>query len=178
MPSRRKFLAGVSTVSTAGVVGCLNTFDTMEGFVYKKAINVEVPRGDGRFTATNVLNVLIERHENTLYGSYDPKYTKSALDEQVITVSDSLHEALRDQFQNIRYLVNVDSTDADTTPVNAAATQTGFNKLTIGGRATVSTRWAEDGDSYVRVHNTEPRQQAISDSNIRTFDLDATFNSD
>lgn len=178
MPSRRKFLAGMSAISAAGVVGCLNTVDTTTGFVLRKAINVEVTDADGRTVTTNLLRVIFDRSEKILHGSHDPEYTKSAIDDQFVTVSDTLHETLSDQFQNVRYLVNVDSTEGDTTPVNAAATQTDFNKLTLGGRATVSTTWGDDGVGYLRVHNTEPRNQAVPYSNIAPFDLEARVNSE
>ena len=62
-------------------------------------------------------------------------------------------------------------------PVNAAATQPDFNKLTLAGRATVSTTWGDDGFGYLRVHDTEPRNRAVSDGNIAPFDLEERINS-
>ncbi|GAA0262033.1 hypothetical protein GCM10009000_093040 [Halobacterium noricense] len=168
----------MSTASAVGVIGCLGTSDTTTGLVLRKSIDVEVTSADGNPVRTDLLNVIFEQDENILHGSYDPEYIASAIDERFVTVSDDLHEALRNQFQDVRYLANVESTEGDKTPVNTAATQTAFNELTLGGVASVSTTWGDDGFGYLRVHNTEPRNQAVSDSNITPFDLDARVNSE
>ncbi|MFY4816077.1 twin-arginine translocation signal domain-containing protein [Halorubrum distributum] len=178
MPSRRNFLAGVSVVGAVGVAGCVSSADTTTGSVLVKSINVEVTTSDGRTTSIDLLNVLFERSENILHGQYDPEYTGSAFDDQFVTVSGSLHEELKNQFDDVRYFVNVNPTRGDKTPVNIAATQAEFNELTLGGRATVSTRSGEDRFRYLQVHDIEPRTQTVSDSNIRTFSLDSTINSD
>jgi hypothetical protein len=177
MPSRRNFLAGVSVVGAIGVTGCVSSAHTTTGHVLVKSINVEVTTSDGRTTSIDLLNVLFERSENILHGQYDPEYTGSAFDHRSVTVSDSLNEELKNRFGDVRYFVNVNPTSGDENPINVAATQADFNELTLGGRATVSTKSGANGFGHLRVHDTEPRSQAVSDSNIRTFDLESTINS-
>lgn len=178
MPSRRTFLTAVSAISAAGVAGCLDTLDTTTGFVWNKSITVEVSGANERTVTTDLLSVSFERGENILHGEYDPEYATSAVDDRFVTVSDDLHEALEDQFRDIRYRASITPTEGRESPVNAAATRTAFNELTLGGRATVSTRSGENGFSYLEVHNTEPQNHGISDSNIESFDLDARINSE
>lgn len=178
MPSRRKFLAGASAISAAGVAGCLDTIDTTTGFVWNKSIIAEMTGIEGRTIAVDLLSVSFERDKNILHGEYDPEYVKSATDDRFVTVSDDLDEALGNRFQDVRYHVGVTPTEGRETPINAAAARTTFNELTLGGRASVSTTSGKDGFAYLRVHDTEPRNQEVSDSNIASFDLDARVNSE
>ncbi|WP_158293428.1 MULTISPECIES: twin-arginine translocation signal domain-containing protein [unclassified Halorubrum] len=177
MPSRRNFLAGVSVVGAVGVAGCVSSVDTTTGRVFVKSINVEATASDGNATRIDLLTVLFERSENVLHGQYDPEYVGSAFDDRTVTVSDSLHENLKNRFGDVRYLVNVAPVGGNEGPVNVAATRADFNELTLGGRATVSTRSGEEEFRHLRVHDTEPRSQAISESNVRSFDLESAIDS-
>jgi hypothetical protein len=177
MPSRRKFLSGVAAVGAVGVAACVGSAETTTGPVLVKSINVEAVASAEGTTRIDLLTVLFEPSENSLHGQYDPEYAGSAFDDRSVTVSDRLGEELKDRFGDVRYLVSVSPTVGDESPVNVAATRTDFNELTLGGRATVSTRSGEDEFRYLQVHDTESRNQAVSDGDIRTFDLESAVGS-
>ena len=169
MPSRRGLLAALGTGAAGVVAGCTGT-DTTTGLVSRKWITAAVPRRGAEPMDASVALLAFEPDRGLVHGEYDPAYVDAAVDGGTLSVPEGVHDRLTDRFAAVRYSANVVPTDG-TTPANGVLGRRAFNRLSLGGTATVGTYVGDDGYGRLRVRETTPREGDPSEVTVGTFDL-------
>ena len=156
MPSRRRFLGTVGTCLPLAIAGCLHSPERVEGYVQFKLIDGLVTE-PGRTTTVPIVHVdasyendappdLVALHEEWANRFPVPRMP---------TVSDSLHEALAEQFDSVRYVVGTTSPgwaegDESVGSFNVVTTRENFNRVQVHTKVTASS----DGTSLT-IHSVD-----------------------
>jgi len=170
MPSRRRLLSALGPAALGLVAGCAAA-ETTTGTVSRKRVTVAVPRQVGDAVEASVALLAFEPDRGLVHGEYDPEHAGAAVAEGTLAVSASLHERLADRFAAVRYGVDVVPGDGGT-PANGLVTRGAFDRLPLGGTATVETHTGDDGSGRLRVQTVAPPERAPSAVTVSQFDLD------
>jgi hypothetical protein len=135
MLSRRRFVGGVGAALLSGIAGCA-ALQRTSGFVSRKEISVGVPSQSGQTVDVTAAVLTYEPEQRLVTGEYSPEILPKRIENGVMSVSDAVHERLRDQFEHVEYYTNIVPTDGSQ-PANGLLSRTDFNALSIGGSATV-----------------------------------------
>ena len=169
MPSRRRLLAALGTAAGGAVAGCA-ALDATTGVVSRKRVTVAVPRPGDRPEDASVALLAVEPERGLVHGEYDPEYVDAAVEKGTLSVPERVHDRLTDRFAAVRYSVNV--VPEDGTPANGVVGRRAFNRLSLGGTATVRTSVGADGYGRLRIGRTTPPEDDPSEVTVNTFDLD------
>jgi hypothetical protein len=156
MPSRRAFLSTVGTSASLALAGCLNSARRVEGYVQFKLIDGLIEE-QSRTTEIPVINVNASYENGVppdlvhLNGTWADQFPIPRMP----TVPDSLHDALTEQFDSVRYVVGTTSPgwaddDASLGSFNVATTRENFNRVQVHSKVTASS----DG-TYLTIHSVD-----------------------
>lgn len=170
MVSRRHLLGALGTAASGLLVGCSGVSPAVTGTVERKKVTVAVPQQTGNPVHTPLALLYYESDENAVHGTYDPGYVDDTIETGDLSVSAETHRVLDDEFESVRYFVNIVPSSGDT-PANGLVDRDAFDDLTVGGTASVSTYSGRDGTGHLDVHETEPRSTALSGTAIRQAEI-------
>lgn len=169
MAFRRQVLAGLG-IAVVGVVGGCSGVAGTSGTVARKQITVEVPQSAGDPVDVRLAHVSFETERRLVTGSY-ADVAASVVDGPELSVSDDVHERLSDRFSSVTYSTNVVPEDG-ATPANGLVSRAAFNRLSIGGSATVE-RDGGDGDTgRLRVLEATPPEREPVEVTVDSFDFE------
>lgn len=169
MPSRRAVVAGSGALASGLGLGWLATGGLAHtGRVVRKRIDVSwTYRGGERWNGQ--LLQAVRGPDGSVDLGYDPTYVGSAVSGPgAVTVSESLHERLADEFRSVEYRLGV----CGTAPGEGCAYSVkragrpGFNRARLGDEATVT----DVGDRLVVHRVTEA--SGWRDADVHEFDFD------
>jgi hypothetical protein len=156
MPSRRAFLSTAGTGVSLALAGCLNATQRVEGYVQFKLIDGLV-EDSGRTTEVPIINVDASYENDTPPNlvHLDEEWADQFPIPRMPTVSDSLHDALTEQFDAVRYVVGTTSPewaedDESVGSFNVATTRQNFNRVQVHTKITASS----DG-TYLSIHSVD-----------------------
>lgn len=156
MPSRRSFLGTVGTGVPLALAGCLNSPRRVEGYVQFKLIDGLVEES-GRTTEVPIVNVDASYENGTPPNlvHLDEGWADRFPVPRMPTVSDSLHDALSEQFDSVRYVIGTTSPEwaedgESVGSFNVATTRENFNRVQVHTRVTASS----DG-TYLTIHSVD-----------------------
>lgn len=170
MPSKRSILGGLGTGFVASLAGCL-TLQTTTGVVERKEIHASVPGSRGE-PVDMALAVLTSGPDKWVTGEY-ADIVSEAVEESSISVSETTHNRLTNRFANVSYYTNIIPSDSPN-PANGLLSRTAFNRLSIGGSASVVPymkpvdRNSSVGHLWLR--KASPRETPPSDVKISQYD--------
>lgn len=186
MPSRRTFLAVTGTGVTLALTGCLRSLERVEGYIQSKSFSGVVARTSSR-DQTDILSVsasFTPNDEPPDLTHLNREWAELFPVPRMPVVSDSLHDALTDQFDTVRYGVGTTSPEwADdgesVGSYNVATTRANFNRVQVHNKVTASS----DGTSLTihsvdGVWNFDATSSTLGGCATRQPDLDRTHRSD
>ena len=144
MPSRRVVLSTVGASVPRALAGCLNSTERVEGYIQFKVVDglIEEP---GHRTAVTILNVTASYENETPPEliTLDEEWEDWFPVPRMPTVSDSLHDALTERFDSVRYIVGTTSPgwgeDGERLgSFNVATTRENFNSVQVHSKVTAS----------------------------------------
>ena len=178
MVSRRRFLAGVGVVGSAGLSGCLTRAGVAEtGFLSYKGIEVAW-ESHGRPVSADLLWAWSDGRER-IFGWVAAEYRSLVGSPTAIQVSEAGYERLRDEFVDVRFELGfsrIGATDHDLLEgdwYTARAPRRGFNSVQFGDRAEVVFE-------FPRVHLVDVYDGAQGDPDgwtqqLGTMDFETTY---
>lgn len=173
MPSRRDYLAGLATAGVVGFAGCAGDSDRMTGTVFSKSVHAAAPPRREAPDWTIVASMSGGVHDRTVSIEYDPKYVTVDTDAVEMTITDEQQALLDRNLGEVELSFTVVPDDAKGGPVREAR-RPDFNRVRVGGEATVSEYVGDDGAYYHRLHGTGPRPAPFSVSQLVQLQTDDT----
>lgn len=186
-PSRRRFLALCATGSSVALAGCQSdnpgvetisespaeTEDPPSGLVWQKEISVVLSRADPP-VRTDLLQLKYLRDSGEVRGSFDPEYLDDVVDGASVTVSESVHDSLTMEFDDVAYRIYMGPVDGDD-HLHVRTRRTAFNDIPLAGTATVETFWVRESEDmrrkYARPIATAGPSEPPEAIDVRPFDL-------
>lgn len=147
-------MAGTGTV--LGLVGCLNATHRVEGYIQFKIINglLEEP---GQTDVVSILNVQAshENNEPPDRTHLNEEWAAQIPVPRMPVVSDTLHEALTERFDSVKYIVGTVSPEwaedgESLGAFNVATTRENFNRVQVHSKVNASS----DG-TYLTIHSVD-----------------------
>ena len=172
MISRRQTLAGIGSVTAIGLSGCGGYVNTTTGLVDTKSVVVWARGQHGEVMVTDLLSLNLNRETGYVYGRYDPVYFHPDTENFLVTVTEDRHRILTKAFEHVEYYALVVPGRESEPPAIGAVSRTAFDRLMIGGRATVGSYSDSDGRSRLRLHSTTARSQDVPGLRLRVFDIE------
>lgn len=169
MVSRRTVVAGGGALATLGLGWVVSGGLAHSGEVVRKQIGVSWEYDGGEpWNGSLLRSQLGPDGEIDLW--YDPSYVGSAVSgPRAISVDDSLHERLRNEFREVEYRLGVCGTaEGEGCPYRMKrTTRAGFNRVQLGDEAAVT-----DPNARLFVHDTEPATDWSGTADVAEFDFD------
>lgn len=146
-----------------------------EGVVWHKELVVDVDgTGDTRWTA--LARTTYDRASGEVFGWYDPDWADECVDGSSVAVPERTADCLHEKFAGVRCAVRIGPVVAPGERLHADVDREGFNRLSLGGNATVDQYAVTVGDDqrrrYVHPTTTEPRKREPSTVDITQRDID------